>query len=194
DKPDPVAAEKEGILFLATSIFSTCERHTFWWFTDLPRHLAGATIHWGYENEAFTDLRCVSVPRGAVQPVADLVQLAGLDPKAALPKDMDDLDFRFWCKDCVMVGVKGPTYARNWRNCVLHLEQHSVMRPFRSWKPVSAEDRATIAIRETAACRLENVDWNQVAISLDGHTVTWTGEKYTTRLRHNPNHLDVELD
>ncbi|KAG8994912.1 hypothetical protein FRB90_000306, partial [Tulasnella sp. 427] len=46
DKPDPIMAEKEGTLYLATSVFSTCDRRPCW-FTDLGRHFAGSTKHWG---------------------------------------------------------------------------------------------------------------------------------------------------
>ncbi|KAG8982850.1 hypothetical protein FRB90_006507, partial [Tulasnella sp. 427] len=48
DKPDPIMAEKDGILYLATSLFSTCDRRPYW-FTDLGRHFAGSINHWGYD-------------------------------------------------------------------------------------------------------------------------------------------------
>ncbi|KAG8994910.1 hypothetical protein FRB90_000304 [Tulasnella sp. 427] len=175
DKPDPIVAEKEGILYLATSLFSTCDRRPRW-FADLPRHFTGTTNHWGYENGTFTDLRCVSVPGDIVQSVADLVRLAGLDPETALSKDMDDLGARFWCKDC---SINGAEYARTWRNSVLHYRQHlSRWRPFNRWEVISAEDRVTIATRETEACSYEKVDWNLVAMSLDGRAVTLVGGEY----------------
>ncbi|KAG8981610.1 hypothetical protein FRB90_007132 [Tulasnella sp. 427] len=102
---------------------------------------------------------------------------------------MDDLDARFWCKDC---SIGGAEYARTWRNSVLHFQQHSSRwRPFHSWESVSAEDRATIATRETTACTFEKVDWNIVAMSLDGRAATLVGGEYKIKTLPVPKPLQA---
>lgn len=124
--PDPNAAEKDGILLLATSFFISCSwnwaRHNecrIHWINTLHKHLSsrnhalGGTLKPSHE-----EMRCIRAVPESIQRAKALVQAAGLDPEKATQTDMDEMDARFWCKDCSVLKTHGTKVARNWRNCV----------------------------------------------------------------------------
>ncbi|KAG8892324.1 hypothetical protein FRC01_014226, partial [Tulasnella sp. 417] len=124
---DPVAAEKEGILLLATSVFTTCTRWSRFdpedsthWMGTMHAHLSEPGRYHpclGNHKLTFEPMRCIqAVPQSSAR-ARQLVEAAGLDPNTATLLDMDKADARFWCKDCSLEKNRGQAFARTWRNC-----------------------------------------------------------------------------
>lgn len=127
-KPDAIAAEKEGILFLATSLFSSCTEwisngpveHGVYWMDNMHKHFSDASRrHPPFRKSTLvSEQRCIRAIPEFSEKAKQLVQAAGLNPTTATSLDMDALDARFWCKDCSVVRNESQAVARNWRNCV----------------------------------------------------------------------------
>lgn len=127
-KPDPIAAEKEGILFLATSLFSSCTEwnrngpveEDIYWMDNMHKHFSDASRrHPPFRKSTLVSQhRCIRAIPEFSEKAKQVVQAAGLNPATATSLDMDALDARFWCKDCPAVGSGSQAVARNWRNCV----------------------------------------------------------------------------
>ncbi|KAG8896950.1 hypothetical protein FRC00_004990 [Tulasnella sp. 408] len=177
DAQDAVTAEKDGILHLATSFFSTCRRcpgsrygeDSIHWMSTMHRHFARtgrSHAYWIYMNSPCTGMKCIRVVPEYIEGANLLVQAVGLDPKTATTLDMDEIDPRFWCKDCSMLRNGNPNVARSWRNCIMHFGFHAASSPWKGWELLSPDDRATIEANEDAASALQTVDWNKTAISL----------------------------
>lgn len=60
------------------------------------------------------DFDCLMFNREASRAVAGCVEAAGLDHRVTRVDQMDDLDARFYCRNCPL----GSKLARSWRNCV----------------------------------------------------------------------------
>ncbi|KAG8973474.1 hypothetical protein FRC05_008748 [Tulasnella sp. 425] len=181
-KPDPITAEQEGFLYLATSFFSTCTqwgRHecTAHWMTTMHRHLSDG-YHWRRSKSKYADIKCVRPVREAVRRAELLIASVGLDPKTTTQLDMDGVDARFWCTDCSVLKGRYPNVARNWRNCIMHLDFHATRSSWKGWEVLTSEDRATVETLETSAAVLQDVNWNTVAISLQGRMVDLEGNHF----------------
>ncbi|KAG9025285.1 hypothetical protein FS837_005028, partial [Tulasnella sp. UAMH 9824] len=159
-KPDPIAAEKEGILLLATSLFSSCTKwypnvlleHGIYWMDNMHEHFWDANRrHPPFKKSTLvSEQRCIRAIPEFSEKAKQLVQAVGLNPNTATSLDMDALDARFWCKDCSVVKNESEAVARNWRNCVMHLAFHA-LSSWKGWEVLADEDRATIAAMENAA-------------------------------------------
>ncbi|KAG8964439.1 hypothetical protein FRC05_003813 [Tulasnella sp. 425] len=124
---DPEAAEEQGILSLATSVFSTCghgyslthDEDTVHWIDTIGDHFSRRVYHTPPRKptSSFEEMQCVRVLGGLVGHAKLLVEAVGLDPSTATTADMDDLNARFYCDDCSLVKLRGEVVARNWRNC-----------------------------------------------------------------------------
>ncbi|KAG8914837.1 hypothetical protein FRC00_010469 [Tulasnella sp. 408] len=190
-KPDPIAAEKEGILLLATSLFSSCTEwdrnspveHGIYWMDNMHTHFSDASRrHPPFRKSTLvSDQRCIRAIPEFSEKAKQLVQAAGLNPTTATSRDMDALDARFWCKDCSVVKNETQAVARNWRNCVTHLGFHG-LSSWKDWEVLADGDRATIAAKENAATALETIDWNRVAMSLQGKAVDLRGFDFKLKI------------
>ncbi|KAG8952214.1 hypothetical protein FRC04_004921 [Tulasnella sp. 424] len=183
--PDPIATEKDGILLLATSFFSACgwARHGNYecrihWINTLHTHLSFTSgIHalGGTLRPSNEEMSCIRAVPESIQRAKALVQAAGLDPEKATQMEMDEMDARFWCTDCSVLKTQGSNVARNWRNCIIHLQFHNSTDQWKGWEVLSPEDRDIIINRENAVSAFQVMDWNMMAISLWGEVVNWCG-------------------
>ncbi|KAG8959725.1 hypothetical protein FRC00_001301 [Tulasnella sp. 408] len=172
-RQDPAVAETEGILLLATSIFACCtttgaQQQNLHWFETLGDHVNGAGHGKWLGSPRIRALKCIKVVPMWLAHVRALVRAAGLNPNTATQRDMDERDARFYCKDCSPKRLGG-TMARSWRNCVLHMGYHGTNNTkLKGYQLLSTEARAEIKAREIAISTWQAIDWNQVAISLQG--------------------------
>ncbi|KAG8964440.1 hypothetical protein FRC05_003814 [Tulasnella sp. 425] len=121
------AAEEQGILFPATSIFATCGREeslahdedTVHWIDTIGDHFTRKVYHTPPRKptSSFEEMQCIRVVGDWVGHAKLLVEVVGLDSNTATITDMDNLDARFYCDDCSLVKMPGEVVARNWRNC-----------------------------------------------------------------------------
>ncbi|KAG9042236.1 hypothetical protein FS837_011110 [Tulasnella sp. UAMH 9824] len=126
-KPDPVTAEQEGILLLATSFFATCTQYGGYGHDESSVHWM-RTLHGhfprryhpssGNARSPFEEMRCIRVVPESVERAKELIRAVGLDPNTATSLEMDALDARFWCNACSVLQNKAIPVARSWRNCV----------------------------------------------------------------------------
>ncbi|KIO26849.1 hypothetical protein M407DRAFT_23908 [Tulasnella calospora MUT 4182] len=170
------AAEREGILHLATSIFVSCaglkglrsDAPSVHWLETIHErkcvchvfHSTSLNVRDGSKPK-YDSLRCIEAVPDWVALAKELVQAAGLDPRTATVKDMDDCNARFWCKDCSWAKWKG-NVARNWRNCIAHIGFHGKPSSCQGYRILSADDRAVIEAKETALATLQEIDWNTI--------------------------------
>ncbi|KAG9040797.1 hypothetical protein FS837_000176 [Tulasnella sp. UAMH 9824] len=179
---DPAVAENEGILLLAASTFACCtllgtSRNSLHWFETVGEHLKGHSNLKCLGSPRFQGLKCVRVIPEWFAHVRSLVRATGLNPNTATPKDMDQLDARFYCKDCSSKKWGG-RLARSWRNCVLHLGFHGgVSVKLKGYEILSMQARAAIRPRESAISAMQAIDWNQVAVTLQGVAVDLRGSQ-----------------
>ncbi|KAG8952217.1 hypothetical protein FRC04_004924 [Tulasnella sp. 424] len=183
-KPDPIAAEQEGFLSLATSFFSVCGRWsrydqtTTHWMTTMHGHFNRSD---GYHptfpipKVNYEDINCIHAVPESFERAKLLIELVGLDPKTATRLDMDEIDARFWCTECSVLIHRSTNVARNWRNCIMHLNFHGVTSPWKGWEVLTLEDRATIEKLESNASSHQVIGWNTVAICLEGTAVNLRG-------------------
>ncbi|KAG8973475.1 hypothetical protein FRC05_008749 [Tulasnella sp. 425] len=193
--PDAAAAEKAGILLLATSAFSSCvpwsnnDRPSVHWMNMINQHfLENTSSHpaTGPRRAHYEELRCIRVDPETIEKAKELVLAVGLDPNTATQLDMDEVDARFWCKDCSVVKSRKIKVARNWRNCIIHLGFHTDAEEWKDWEVLSPEDRKTIENREKAVTALQVIDWNTKAISLQGVVVNLRGHGYGVKTAAPP--------
>ncbi|KAG8959726.1 hypothetical protein FRC00_001302 [Tulasnella sp. 408] len=195
DGEDPDTAEEEGILHLATSIFVSCagvkgfranSPSVYWLETIHERRCVcssnreGSRVRNDFQSK-YDGLECLQALPDWIAQARELVQAAGLDPRTATAKDMDNCNPRFWCKDCLGTSWKG-NVARSWRNCMAHLGHHNKPSSWKGFELLSAKDRAIIEAKETALAAIQEIDWNKVALSLQGLAVDV--HKSVVKLKH----------
>ncbi|KAG8928892.1 hypothetical protein FRC01_005208 [Tulasnella sp. 417] len=195
---DPETAEKAGILHLATSIFVSCAG-----LKGVRTH--SPTVHWvetinklecicfsdrsgtrktlkGVKAQDEIELGCILAVPDWIAQAKEVVQAAGLDPGTATAKDMDNINLRFWCNECTGVKWNG-NVARNWRNCIAHIGFHKTPS---TWAALSASDRAIIEAKETALATIHEIDWDKMAVSLQGVVVNVYGSRIKLKIPPSP--------
>ncbi|KAG8896951.1 hypothetical protein FRC00_004991, partial [Tulasnella sp. 408] len=174
---DPIAAENDGILLLATSIFLSCESgkrrgESVHWIGTIKEKFPTCKYHSSYTAQKSmgsikSQMGCIGSGRRAIEQAKSLVCAAGLDPATSTQKDMDERDARFWCLDCSKKKWDGQV-ARNWRNCMRHFVRQGIGKRRKVYAILSSDDRTLIHLQEEAVSSLQDVDWNTVAITLKG--------------------------
>lgn len=134
---DLQAAEEQGILSLATSVFATCgygdtfshDTDTVHWVDSIGEHSQKKIYHTPSRKSplSYDEMQCIRVLPNLVDHVKLLVQAVGLDPNTSTTAEMDKLDARFCCDDCWVVKLRGDASALSWRNCVS--DHHLIITP-----------------------------------------------------------------